>query len=663
MNSFVKLYKLLKYSNKLNTVKYLNGVKNNNPGPMYKLAKKTYIHNQLGGSHIDLSDCKEIYISNFHGKMMGKSFQIPNNTWVVVPYGTGLVNMLENEEKEFFLQNREKILDEFNKNNGSSIKLFNKNLLILKPGDSYCDIQIQIKFDNLVDEGLYEVEHAQKLMTDPFYRKINFGDVFPNPLKENYLIGFNISPKYKDILRLYLSKKDFNFNTNTLKNDPYSFKKNIKNKINKDYDRMYKITRFSENDNLVINNISRIMYPLLVINTIDIVNKIYAELIQQIANFELPINDDLSTHDNYTKTIVDFKELWGIDDISQTLMDNNDKYNKLISRIETISTVMKRNIEDIKRTNSHSKHADNFNKFKKINDNLVKEIRENINYEVIFDTMFQKYFDHGSSEKISLIENIKTTIENKQFLILTIDQDNYPNIIPIFNLMYSLDTNVKSLVMGIYYWTSFHLIFCKVLDVMSSISLELLKNSLMSDEPMHLSDIVKLVNKTSREKKIIFSRSCQGFDSEVSIENAARCLKYTTDSDLDLTNGFNQGDINKLILTIDYIKKNNLDNIFDEEIGDQDEGLYYDLICALNNTIRKTDILIKIFVIYLKKNFTEIYNYFKHNMELEAEQEMKVEYIKYQFKIVLLMINLFIKSVYDKTEPVHKKNILDIMNS
>lgn len=68
MNIFVKLYKLLKYSTKSNDISNLSSVKKDNINSIYKLVKKTYINSQSGGEHIDLSDCKEIYISNFHGK-------------------------------------------------------------------------------------------------------------------------------------------------------------------------------------------------------------------------------------------------------------------------------------------------------------------------------------------------------------------------------------------------------------------------------------------------------------------------------------------------------------------------------------------------------------------------------------------------------------------
>jgi len=662
MNKFLDLYKLLKYSNKTNDTDYLNKFNNNmDIASIYKLAKKKYINNQIGGEHIDLSECKDIFISNFHGAMVGESFIIPNNIWVIVPRGTGLINILENEEKQFFLQNKEKILEEFNKNTGKDIKLFNKNLLILKPGDSYCNVEIQIKFDNLIDEGLYKIEHAQKLVNDPFYRKINFGDVFANPLEENYLIGFNIMPKYKDILRLYLSKKNLNFEANTFKNDPKAVKNNIKNEIEKKGDRLYKISRYSKNGSLVVNNISRIMYPLLVNKTVDILNVVYDKLIQEIINFELPPNDSSAEYDSYKEIIARFQQTWGFDEQYQLITDKIKRYSRLAEQISTISFVLMRNINEINDKNLALKYTDNFTNFKKIHDNLLERLEENINYEVIFDEIFRESFDNSSSKKIGLIDNINTTINDDLYNVITFRSDGYINTLPIFNLMEKLDVNVKSLIMALYYWTSFHLIFCKVLSVMSDISLELLKKSLLSEKPMYLSDIVKLVNKTSADKKIIFSRSCQGFDSEVSIENAAKCLKYTTE--FDLTNIFNQNDVSKVILAVDYIQKNNLDNIFNEEIGNQDTTLYYDLLCLITDKIKKSDVVIKIFIIYLKQNFIEIYNYFKYNMSLEIEKETKVNYFKYQFKIVILIVNLFIKSVYDKSNSVHKKNIFDIMNS
>ena len=403
MDSFEKIYKLLKYSNKLNTIKYLGVENNNDIDLLYKMAKKAYINGQSGGEHTDLSSCKEIYISNFHGKMVGESFTIPNNTWVIVPFGTGFVNYLGKEEKEFFLQNRDVILNEFNKNNGKTINLFGKNFFILKPGDTYCNVEITINFDNMIDEGLYEVAHAQKIIMDPFYRKINFGDIFVNPLEENYLIGFNILQKYKDIIRLVLHRKDPDFDFNTIKNDPDAFMKDVKNDLRKKGDRVSKITPFSENDYLVKNNISRILYPLFIEKTLDVVNKIYLDLIEQITNLELPIDDHSSDYDDYTKIVIDFKTTWGINEILDKTMDPNLKYNKIINTITTISYVLTRNIDKINNKNLSVKYADNLSKLKNINDELVRQLKENVNYEIIFDAIIQQNFNTSLGQKISLL--------------------------------------------------------------------------------------------------------------------------------------------------------------------------------------------------------------------------------------------------------------------
>ncbi len=102
MNPIIDLYKLLKYSNKSNSLDYLNTVTSQNIQSKCKSIKKSYIKNQKGGVHIDLSECEEFYISNFHGKMSGTPIKIPNNTWAIVPFGVGFVHILEQEEKEFF---------------------------------------------------------------------------------------------------------------------------------------------------------------------------------------------------------------------------------------------------------------------------------------------------------------------------------------------------------------------------------------------------------------------------------------------------------------------------------------------------------------------------------------------------------------------------------
>ena len=234
------------------------------------------------------------------------------------------------------------------------------------------------------------------------------------------------------------------------------------------------------------------------------------------------------------------------------------------------------------------------------------------------------------------------------------------SIVEIFDLIERLNVNVRSLALGLYYSTSFCLVFFRILSTMSDISLDLLKTYLTTDKPLYLSDIIESINATSDEKKIIFSRSCQGFDQSVSIENAAKCLKYTTE--FDLTNVFNQNSVDIITKAILYIKDNNLDNIFNENIGHQDEKLYYDLICILSIDMSNSDIITKIFIVYLKKNYIELYNYFKFNMEIPTPTEEKVSLIKYQEKIVLLILNLFIKSVFDKVDDEHKKNISDIMN-
>lgn len=660
MSSIINLYKLLKYSNKTNDINYLKGVTKNNINSKCKSAKKSYINNQKGGEHIDLSECKEIYISNFHGMMSGNTIKIPNNTWVIVPYGAGFINYLGKDEKEFFLQNREKLLEEFDKNTGKAIHLFGKNFLILKPGDSYCDVNLEIKFDNMIDEGLYEIEHAQKMIEDPLYRKINFGDIFQNPLEENYLVGFNISPKYKEILRLYLSKKNIIFDSNSIKNNPKKFIKSVKNKLNTQWDRMYKLQNFSKNYDLVVNNISRIMYPLLIEQTLDTLISIYSGLLKQINEFELPPDNDTGEYSYYNYIITNFKNTWGNDEIEK-IAEQREKYETIVKKIDLILWVLEDRINTIKEKNFHTKFPDNFKKFESIRENIIKKIKEELNYELIIDTISHQYFDNSSDKKISLIDSVKTTFEDKKYPVLMIDSENKLYVTPVFDLMEKLDVNVKSFITALFFWTWFHLLHFRIFSIMSAITLNFLKDYLINLKPIYLSDVIRQVVKTSREKRIIFSRSCQGFDPEISIENAAQCLKYTTD--YDLTNVFNQNNGTKLTEAITYIKKNKLDDIFDEDVGQQDAKIYTDLICIFSDNVPKSDIISKIFIIYLKRNFIEIYNYFKFNMELPIPIHEKSSLIAYQIKTVMLIINLYIKSVYDKTEQIHKKNISDIMNS
>jgi hypothetical protein len=660
MDSFVKLYKLLKYSNKSNKTQYLNETKNfQNFEILHKLAKNDYLNKQKGGEYINLSECKEIYISNFHGKMVGESFKIPDNTWVIVPFGSGFVNYLGKEEKEFFLQNKDTIMENINKNNGKSFNLFGKNFLILKPNDNYCNVQIQINFDNMIDEGLYEIEHSALINRDPFYRKMNFGDIFTNPLNEDYLVGFNILQKYKEILRIYMSKKQVFFNINSIKNDPEEFYKNIKMKISSlgKSDRICKIIPYSTNDFLIKENISRILYPFFIEKTTRNIKQIYENLIQKIKNFKLPANDSSSDFNEYTKIINNFIQVWGD---SLLLNEYNLQYKNMISNISTIEYILTKIIEEIQIKNLNLKYPDNFNKLKNINDELIKDMKHKLNYEIIFDTIFKEKFSHLSTEKISLIDHIQTSIDNSFHKVLYYENDGSIVNIEIFDLIERLNVNVRSLALGLYYSTSFCLVFFRILSTMSDISLDLLKTYLTTDKPLYLSDIIESINATSDEKKIIFSRSCQGFDQSVSIENAAKCLKYTTE--FDLTNVFNQNSVDIITKAILYIKDNNLDNIFNENIGHQDEKLYYDLICILSIDMSNSDIITKIFIVYLKKNYIELYNYFKFNMEIPTPTEEKVSLIKYQEKIVLLILNLFIKSVFDKVDDEHKKNISDIMN-
>jgi hypothetical protein len=283
------LYKFLKYAFKNNDIEELNNLTENNLKKLYKNNKQKYI--QKGGKHINLLECEEFYISNFHGEMSSKTITIPNNTFVIVPYGVGLLNVMSLEEKKFFLQNKETIIEIFNKNTDKTINIFGKNFMILKGGDKYCDVRIEMHNDYIVDEGLYELDELKKMLNDPLYRTMNFGDILYNPLKQNYLLNFNIKPIYREIVKLYIQNHDeFVINTeyNIFNTDKETYIKNFIKKIINNGHRMYYIKKNTENYDLVVNNINRILFPYIEEKTKEIFKNILDNLFLSIKELEMP---------------------------------------------------------------------------------------------------------------------------------------------------------------------------------------------------------------------------------------------------------------------------------------------------------------------------------------------------------------------------------------
>lgn len=203
---------------------------------------------------------------------------------------------------------------------------------------------------------------------------------------------------------------------------------------------------------------------------------------------------------------------------------------------------------------------------------------------------------------------------------------------------------------------AFSLVKFRQLSLFSEIHLDFYKKLLFHPKDLYLSDVIQQVNKFSNKKKIIFSRSCQGLDNNMSNEEAGQCLKYTTD--FNFSNVFNQNNINNISETIKYIKDKKLNNIVDEYIPDQYHDLYYDIVSVYSKIFKNTDLLVKVFILYLSQNFIEIFNSLKYSIETTQNDP---EIMMHQQKIFILILNLYIKSVYDDVNDEEKENINKIL--
>jgi hypothetical protein len=212
----------------------------------------------------------------------------------------------------------------------------------------------------------------------------------------------------------------------------------------------------------------------------------------------------------------------------------------------------------------------------------------------------------------------------------------------------------------IFFMIFFSLVRCRQLSTFSEIHLDFYKNLLSYPKDLFLSDIIEQVNKFSDKKKIIFSRSCQGLDNNMSNEEAGKCLSYTTN--FNFSNVFNQNNIDNIIETIKYIKDKKLSNIIDEYIPDQYHDLHYNIVCVYSKIFKNTDLLVKVFILYLSKNFINIFNSLKYSFEItQNNYKQQKDMFMHQIKIFILMLNLYIKSVYDVVNDIEKKNINKIL--
>jgi hypothetical protein len=618
-------------------------------------------------------------MSNFHGQMSSKTFTIPNNTFVIVPFGAGLINVMSSEEKKFFLQNKDTIIESFNKNTGKAISIFGKNFMILQAGDKYCDVRIELQNDYTLDEGLYELNELKKMLNDPLYRTMNFGDVLGNPLEQKYLLNFNIKPVYKEIVKLYIHNQDeFIMNTeyNLFNSDKKTYAKNIIEKLRTiGRKRMYRLEKYTDNYDLVVNNINRILYPYVEEKTKIIFKNILDNLFLEIKELEIPksettANPELEREYNFCNNEIQLLKnaVIKFEQIEET---ERNYQEEIITLYYNLSTILDR----LMNKGCNKTHNDNYNLIVKMYENFINNIKHQINYDVIFKSIYSELFMADSEKKINIVDVVSSNIDDTKSYKFIVMVDNKIDEIGKINIYELMENNMKGLTIYdiiekskkckhfreyIFIMVGFTLVKFRQLSTFSEIHLDFYKNFLSHPKNLYLSDVINQVNKFSDKKKIIFSRSCQGLDNNMSNEQAGQCLKYTTD--FNFSNVFNQNNINNITETIKYIKDKKLSNIVDEYIPDQYHDLHYDIVCIYSKLFKNTDLLVKVFILYLSQNFIEIFNSLKYSLNLSHNnKEEQKELMTYQQKIFVLMLNLYIKSVYDSVNDEEKENINKIL--
>lgn len=288
MNGCETIYKIIKYAHKNKTPQYIDNINAENLQELYHGLKSLYIRNEhVGGSNF----VEKIFVHVIRHGLINteKTLTIPSNVNVIIPFCCGMLHNL-GETYDFFnkeVSEKIKIIEE----SGDVLTIRDRKHIILRPGDTYCDINMNMTLD---------IELGERIsINDDNNHKYDYNNITNFSLKPEIIDKFKIIGEYMKRNARYLreNKLQIPLHTETIYEEYMPFKY-----INAFVYRLYHKQLFTL---LMDNNYNMLSEDVNEINSIaPFTENNIDEILVKLSSHNIPLSININCQEIYD-TIID----------------------------------------------------------------------------------------------------------------------------------------------------------------------------------------------------------------------------------------------------------------------------------------------------------------------------------------------------------------------
>lgn len=634
INDMTLLYKALKYIKKSGNNVLLDKIKNNNILNLYYLAKNTYVKTQKGGFILNTEQLENTKLKHlsFHGTIAGnKKLIVPDEMHLIIPLCCGFTNKGSYVEYDFYAKSESEIKNIVN-NSTDLLQIGIYDYIVLRPGNIYCDIRIEIYIDININEGISTISQTAEFLKNHY-------------IDNQHEIIYTFSITQDDIDVLYYLLKNKSYKVSNITNLHL-----LKSKI------QYTDQFYDKMNNLIINCMFDESFELFKIQYVERIHEMLnllhttfsndADVMLKIAKFSNAINHVIETS-NENNLFENISELFDL------------LYNDNIYFYDILDKATKIKILRIVGSCENDLHT---------NIILSKEMRKQMRSIMLNNENILQFIKKLKPEKLSLAENAK-------YLFFSKYSNCNLNFISDASTLLFDETKFIELLSNIYVC---HYGISKMCEQEKNFIRYMMKEKEYYVDVL-LSDLLNFLKMNESGNLFIFNNSCQSFSENLKVCQAGHCLALISDKiglNISYTEIFDNENLIDLSNALDFIKSVD-STYFNEQIPEQFTNIqnqwsvfgnewiiseidkYKKILNAYDEKFddeQKIIDIIKIYIIYVKNKFPRLYNVLIKNQNMILVERQYA-------RIIITIINMFASEFYNNASIEHKHILKRIMGN
>lgn len=659
---------------------------------------KIKINLQCGGDLVDRDHLDNVSITHvvFHGHIASdRTMILPENIFLIMPICCGFTVYTSLDENEYFDDPEDSVVVKTNSDADNVLQFGRKKLLVLKPGDKYCDLEIEPVLDLMIEEGImtHEEKRSGSRIMFPLFQSLH---VMPKQAREQriqqmqnltMIEGHVNIPIKQEYFNSHITQDDFDL-LHLMNADLRTkfIKKAEDMKMMRDIDIIKSVI---ENDfessqqqailtsrHMMLQSATRSLLTnhdiqILLFNVLG--DKIKKEL-YKIYDYHIGFflkNSKKTSDIEVNKIINRLKSLFNIksEDSRKNLELSSGTF---LEDITLLCDILNDLLFHVKWTYEHSKNQNDLT-----NKELLTQVLEKMNSETslkeILQTVMNEIFDKGvySFTKELNIENFVWVEQKTDIYNIVFEQENNSTFTKSF-FYYDIEDLrlVGKMMEDIRVLDSTMLNFFGGLikiSLMSKDEKQFLKSKYLEfpsgEVKIFLSDVINFIAsiKMPHDIKFVFSKTCQGFEDDTTTCHVSKCFsmlsrKLAMYDPYDEEKGvFNQKDLKILVDVLKFVGRYVEDPAYAYNFDEELNHVYFSVQCVMHSlNIKNPDVLARNFIYFINKNYPQLVEHLIYSFKAETQPQdlWKTTHMK----VIIAICNLFISETYFLMK---RKKVLD----